>query len=84
MTTSFPSSPPPQSRTRVAVGESGGGHHDSADDPEMNALYEHLTAGGVRLSIRRGVLRMSAGVYNNEADIDRVVALAREWKEARA
>lgn len=67
----------------VAVGTSGGGHHDSADDPEMNALYEHLTAGGVRLSIRRGVLRMSVGVYNNEADVERVLQLVREWKENR-
>jgi len=68
----------------VAVGESGGGHHDSADDPELNALYEHLTAGGVRLSIRRGVLRMSLGLYNNEADVDRVLELVRDWKESRA
>jgi cysteine desulfurase/selenocysteine lyase len=67
----------------VAVGESGGGHHDSADDPELNALYQHLTAAGVRLSIRRGVLRMSLAVYNNEADVDRVLALAAEFKESR-
>lgn len=68
----------------VAVGESGGGHHDSADDPALNALYEHLTAHEVRLSIRRGVLRMSLGMYNNEADVDRVIELAREWKERGA
>ena len=65
----------------VAVGESGGGHHDSADDPRMNALYEHLTAGGVRLSIRRGVLRMSVGVYNDASDVDRVLELVKTWKE---
>ena len=68
----------------VAVGESGGGHHDSVDDPKMNALYEHLTANGVNLSIRTGVLRMSLAVYNNEDDVNRVLALAREWKESRA
>lgn len=65
----------------VAVGERGGGRHDSADDPAMNRLHEHLTAKDVRLSIRRGVLRMSVGVYNDADDIERVVALAREWRE---
>ena len=63
----------------VAVGESGGGRHYTADDPVMNELHDHLTRNGVRLSIRRGVLRMSFGIYNNEADVDRVVALTREW-----
>ena len=67
----------------VAVGRSGGGHHDSADDPAMNDLHRHLTARGVRLSIRKGVLRMSAGVYNSRDDIDRVVDWAREWRTAR-
>lgn len=67
----------------VAVGRSGGGHHDSADDPVMNDLHRHLTARGVRLSIRKGVLRMSAGVYNSADDIDRVLELAREWRAGR-
>jgi len=63
----------------VSVGESGGGRHYTADDPAMNELYDHLTRNGVRLSIRRGVLRMSLGIYNSEPDVDRVVALTREW-----
>jgi cysteine desulfurase/selenocysteine lyase len=65
----------------VAVGESGGGHHDSADDPAMNALYAHLRANGVRLSVRKGVLRMSVGVYNDESDVERVLELARGWAQ---
>jgi cysteine desulfurase/selenocysteine lyase len=67
----------------VAVGESGGGRHYGADDPAMNDLYEHLTRNHVNLSIRRGVLRMSAAVYNNEADVDRVLELAREWVDSQ-
>lgn len=67
----------------VAVGESGGGRHDSADDPAMNDLYEHLTRNGVTLSIRRGVLRMSVALYNNNADIQRVLTLAGRWVENR-
>jgi cysteine desulfurase / selenocysteine lyase len=67
----------------VAVGTSGGGHHDSADDPAMNDLHRFLAGRGVRLSIRKGVLRFSVGVYNDEADIDRAVELAREWTTSR-
>jgi len=67
----------------VAVGESGGGRHYDADDPAMNDLHQHLTRNGIKLSIRRGVLRMSIGLYNNEADIDRVIELCREWVEGR-
>ncbi len=61
----------------VAVGTSGGGRHDTADDPAMTALYEHLVAHNVRLSIRRGVLRFSTALYNDEADIGRVIDLVR-------
>jgi hypothetical protein len=68
----------------VAVGQSGGGHHDTADDPAMNDLYRHLVARGVHLSVRKGVLRMSLGLYNDISDIDRTVAWAREWVEHNA
>ncbi len=64
----------------IAVGKSGGGRHYTADDPQMNSLYEHLTGNGVRLAIRRGVLRFSLHVYNDEDDVDRVLALTREWR----
>lgn len=67
----------------VAVGESGGGRHDGADDPAMNDLHQHLTENQVRLSIRRGVLRMSIALYNTEEDMDRVVALCRDWAASR-
>ncbi|NNM06619.1 MAG: aminotransferase class V-fold PLP-dependent enzyme [Gemmatimonadetes bacterium] len=63
----------------VAVGESGGGRHYSADDPAMNELFHHLVSNGVTISIRRGILRMSVGLYNDEADIDRVAELSRSW-----
>ena len=46
-------SPGPHLGHIVAVGHSGGGHHDTADDPAMNDLYQHLTANGVHLSIRK-------------------------------
>jgi len=73
--------PGPHLAQIVAVGQSGGGRHDGADDPAMNDLHRHLTSNDITLSIRRGVLRMSIGLYNNEEDIDRVVELCREWVE---
>jgi cysteine desulfurase/selenocysteine lyase len=63
----------------VAVGHSGGSHHDTADDPAMNDLYQHLTAHNVHLSIRKGVLRMSVGIYNDIGDVDRTVELVGSW-----
>ena len=73
-------SPGPHLGHIVAVGHSGGGRHDTADDPAMNSLYDHLSANRVKLAIRRGILRFSLHVYNNEDDVDRVVQLARQWR----
>ena len=76
-------SPGPHLGHIVAVGQSGGGHHDTADDPVMNDLYQHLTANGVHLSIRKGILRMSLGLYNDVSDVDRTLAVVRSWAETR-
>jgi cysteine desulfurase/selenocysteine lyase len=67
----------------VAVGESGGGHHDTADDPVMNELHAHLMADGVRHSIRKGVLRFSVGAYNDAVDIARTLESAGRWVVGR-
>ena len=76
--------PAPHLAHIVSVGQSGGGRHYSADDPAMNSLHEHLTASGIRLAIRSGMLRFSVGVYNNEDDVGRVVEVAREWSREPA
>jgi cysteine desulfurase/selenocysteine lyase len=62
----------------VCVGDSGGGRHYTADDPLMNAVYEHLTAKGARLSIRSGTLRFSVAFYNNDHDVNQIVEWAAE------
>ncbi len=49
----------------------------------MTGLYDHLTANGVRLGIRRDLLRFSFGIYNNDEDVERVVALCQDWMKAR-
>ncbi len=67
--------PGPHLANIVSVGRLSGGH-DTADDPEMNALYQRLAEHGVKLSIRRGALRFGLHLYNNERDVDRVIELA--------
>ena len=63
----------------VAVGTSGGGRHYTADDPRMNSLHDFLIENGVKLAIRRGILRFSLHVYNNTDDVDRVLSLTKDW-----
>jgi len=60
----------------VTAGRMGGGAYETAD-PRLNAVAARLKAAGVRFSIRRGLLRLATHVYNNDADIDRVLELAR-------
>lgn len=62
----------------VTVGTRSGGH-DSTGDARMQSLYEHLVANRVRLSIRRGMLRFSLHLYNTADDVERVLALTRDW-----
>jgi cysteine desulfurase / selenocysteine lyase len=61
----------------VCVGRLSAGH-DTTGDAAMAALYDHLAAHHVRLSIRRGVLRFSLHLYNSAEDVDRVIALVAE------
>jgi cysteine desulfurase/selenocysteine lyase len=71
---------PPSGAARgsiVCIGALGGGGHDSVDDTRLQALYEHLSSNGVRLSIRRGLLRLSLHAYNDVAEVERVIDLAR-------
>ncbi|MCJ2052509.1 aminotransferase class V-fold PLP-dependent enzyme [Methylobacterium sp. J-070] len=79
----FGGRPGSQSTHIVTIGSEMGFDHDSAADLSMKALYEHLVAEGVRLSIRRDLLRFSFGLYNNRDDIARVERLIREWMRGR-
>jgi cysteine desulfurase / selenocysteine lyase len=62
----------------VTVGTMGSSH-DRTEDERFNRLYEHLAANRVKLSVRRGMLRFSLHVYNAMEDVERVLALTRDW-----
>ncbi len=63
----------------VTVGNVGAGGHDTTSDTRMQALYDHLVANNVRLSIRRGALRFSLHLYNRAEDVARVLELTRAF-----
>jgi len=62
----------------VTAGNVGAGGHDATSDTRMQALYDHLVAQDVRLSIRRGALRFSLHLYNRAEDVARVLELAQK------
>jgi cysteine desulfurase / selenocysteine lyase len=64
----------------VPIGRLQGDQHDATEDEEMRDLHGFLVANRVRLSIRRGLLRLSLHLYNDENDVDRVVELAKRWR----
>jgi selenocysteine lyase/cysteine desulfurase len=68
----------------VAIGSAIGAQHDSTDDPVMQSLYKALSDNGARLTIRRGILRISMHLYNNEDDVDGLLDIARLWRTKQA
>jgi len=74
----FGREPDPESHI-VAVGNALSQSHDTTDDSRMLDFYSYLVGNNVKLTIRRGMLRMSMHAYNNESDIDQVIELARKW-----
>ncbi|MGZ5090346.1 MAG: aminotransferase class V-fold PLP-dependent enzyme [Burkholderiales bacterium] len=70
--------PGPHLTKIVTVGAMSADHYGTGDE-RYNRLYEHLVANRVKLSIRRGLLRFSLHVYNNMEDVERVLALSREF-----
>jgi len=69
----------PQQTNIVTVGRLGNGGHDGLEDPRLNALAAQLSAHQVKFSLRRGLLRFSFHVYNDDDDVQRIVGFAREF-----
>ncbi|MEB2398650.1 MAG: aminotransferase class V-fold PLP-dependent enzyme [Alcaligenaceae bacterium] len=69
--------PGPHIAQTISVGhyEAGAASPGSADT--LRRLHRHLLEQGVKLSVRRDMLRFSMHVYNGMEDIDRVLALCK-------
>ena len=63
----------------VAVGHDLSDQHDAVSDAPMLSLHQHFEAAQVRHTIRRGMLRFSFHYYNNNDDVSRIIAAARQW-----
>ncbi|MEC5292795.1 MULTISPECIES: aminotransferase class V-fold PLP-dependent enzyme [unclassified Aurantimonas] len=66
-------------RSHIVCVGSHGGSHEGTDDPDTSALHQALVAAGVKHALRGGMIRLSAHLYNDNEDIARTVAAAREW-----
>ena len=62
----------------VTVGRMSADHYATGDEL-YNDLYAHLEKNGVKLSIRRGMLRFSFHLYNNADDVAKVLELTRAF-----
>ncbi len=68
----------------VCVGDVLSEQHDSTSHASLQDLYAFLMAHGVKLSIRRGILRFSFHVYNDESDVERTLSLVKAWRDAHS
>jgi len=71
---------PPETVARshiVTVGELGAGDAHSSHDPRLNRIGAALQEGGVKYTVRKGMLRFGFHCYNNESDVARVIEIAR-------
>ncbi|MER9595729.1 aminotransferase class V-fold PLP-dependent enzyme [Mesorhizobium sp. M0244] len=69
----------PNSAHIVCVGDTLSDQHDSTSQAGLQELFAYLMAHDVKLSIRRGILRFSFHVYNDESDVDRTLGLVKAW-----
>ncbi len=67
----------------VTIGNMSANHYGS-DDARFNGLYKYLSDHQVKLSIRRGLLRFSLHAYNNLDDVNRVLALSKNFLATNA
>lgn len=73
-------SPGPHLSHTITAGKFSLAASDSPADPQSDSLYRYLIVNKVSLTARRGLLRFSLHLYNNRADIERVLDLVRAWK----
>jgi cysteine desulfurase / selenocysteine lyase len=76
----FPVCRPPEDWARshiVTIGTLGAGDAYTSDDARLNRLSAALKEAKVKFTVRRGLVRFGLHLYNNEADVDRILEVAR-------
>jgi cysteine desulfurase / selenocysteine lyase len=64
----------------VTAGVLGAGDAHSSHDPKLNRINAALAAAGVKLTVRKGMLRFGFHGYNDESDVERVLEVVRGVK----
>ncbi|VUX56038.1 Cysteine desulfurase [uncultured Woeseiaceae bacterium] len=54
--------------------------HETASHPATESLAKYLRTNRVVCCVRRGMIRFSLHMYNNKADVNRVLELIRQWQ----
>ena len=71
---------PPETVARshiVTIGRLGAGDAHSSHDPRLNRIGAALVEGGVKFTVRKGMLRFGFHCYSDESDVARVIEIAR-------
>jgi selenocysteine lyase/cysteine desulfurase len=61
----------------VTIGTLGAGDAYTSDDERLNRFAAALKAAEVKFTVRRGLVRFGLHLYNNEADVDKMLEVAR-------
>ncbi len=76
----LPVTVPPDGTRRshiVTIGTLGAGDTETTNDPRLDRMARALVEGGVRFTIRKGLLRFGLHYYNDETDIERVLEIVK-------
>lgn len=76
----YPVCRPPHDGARshiVTVGRLGEGDAYTSNDERLNRLAQGLTEAKVKFTVRRGLVRFGFHLYNDETDVEKVLAVAR-------
>jgi selenocysteine lyase/cysteine desulfurase len=61
----------------ITIGTLGAGDAYTSEDARLNKLAEALKAAKVQFTGRRGLVRFGFHLYNDDADVDRILEVAR-------
>jgi selenocysteine lyase/cysteine desulfurase len=79
----LPVTQPPSGIARshiVTVGKLGAGDTKTTGDAKLDRIASALDDGGVKFTLRKGLLRFGFHYFNDESDVTRVLEIVRSSK----